>query len=386
MSATNSSSGRVWRRHWLPWVSIAVCVSIIAGLICLYVYSRQPNPSSFRAQLQTTSVVFTLGDWPDSAGIFSSDQDRVDIDFQSSCKLHLGSRSLGEFSSCSSMNNVQMQAMALPQGLQIYLDTESKKDTDNKRDAVWLRYVLQPASGNSVPKITLAIFGNSDVHDKSIPVPKGKDDGEELSITPGDGGDLEFRVRFRKAPADEEQIPVNGVSFNLRNHSAITGSGNTLALSGVTQPSPDNGLYLHGLDKTTIERLSLDASSGVLKVTIAGEATSILLPDGSSRTELVPTRLHKWSSDNSASVVIAAIGVLGTALAALFYAIKEFAWVENSKASRRSHSIQRSSSRADPDAQANPHTRANPNASDRNLPPADPAGNSERANSRSELD
>jgi hypothetical protein len=336
MNSGNSTSGRLWRRHWLPWVSIAICILLMVGLAFLFLYTRQPWPSTFRADLHTTSVVFTLGDWQDSAGIFNSDQDRVDIEFQNSCKIRLDNKSLGEFSSCPPMSDVRMQAMTLPEGLQVYLDTELKTNSTGKRDGVWLRYVLQPTSGNNVPKITLAIVGKNVVMgNTSIPIPKVKDHGEELSITPGDGGDLEFRVHFRKDPADEEQIPVNGVSFNLRNHSAITGPQNTIVLSDAKELShdADNGLYLHGLENATIEHLSLDTGTGILKVTVAGEATSILLPDGSSQTELVPTRLSKWSSNNSASVVIAAIGVLGTALAALFYAIKEFAWVEGSKGS-----------------------------------------------------
>src|SRR5262249_19201690 len=150
-----------------------------------------------------------------------------------------------------------------------------------------------------------------------------------------------FRVHYHQPPEDEQQIPVTGVNFNFRNHSAITGKGNSVALLSASQTSQanhddskearepshmaDSGLSLAGLNNVTIERLSLDTSKAQLKVTIAGEAKSIRVPDGSSQIELVPSELNKWASEGSAMVVITAIGALGAALSALFYAIKEFA-------------------------------------------------------------
>ncbi len=310
-----------WMRQRWPFL-LSLVIVLLAGTYFARVWSR-PIHTPFRAELQTKSVAFSLGDWRESAGIFTSDEARVNIVFEGPCVVSASGQRNTRFERCPSLTQVRLVILVMSQDLQVTLDTETPG---------LLRYVLKPRKEGRLMSVLLDDRSSLPEHEIELPA---KGTTAEYWISSPDNNQLEFSVRFGKTvPTAEEKIALrenSGIVFDFNGSSAIVGPDSVITLGGSDQRLVvQDGLRIRGLRRTLIKKLMIDPSTSLLHLNVSGEAEEIYVRTGDSESQVAETRWSRLLPQNKTTTdVLTAVGSLAAGLGAIgymvLYALREFA-------------------------------------------------------------
>jgi hypothetical protein len=306
---------------------------LLGFLAALYLswYLTRPAATRFHATVRTQSLSFSLGPWPDSAGIFNSDAASVDLTLLGPTVIRSDTGSSRRCAPGTAFGKVKLLAVATFEKLRVGLDVEN---------GGLLRYTLTPAAAGSDPFASVLVDEESsrnglacEPQNPTLPV-------GEWRVLPSESGDpLAFSVRFAststarwaaagsaaKIPASEQNIPLaDSTTVLFQGESGLVNSDkNQIRLLRSDRPiNLASGLTLGGLEKASIVRLSFDPGSQWLDVTVAGSARKIAVKIGGediSEAEmrlalLLPSRLGGF-----ATAVATVLGALATICYAYFY-------------------------------------------------------------------
>jgi len=284
-------SPKTVRMAWATWRVFEILgLIMLAGLAFILWPLAKPASARFHADIQTKSVSFSLGDWTDSAGLFASDQNLVDITFQTPCAIKSETHEISSIAQGLHFKKVKLHSLDTSVGLRVFLDVENPGI---------LHYALKSGSAKP-PRMSLLLEDRSEVG----PVIKFSKTGHEVewwisSANPDAGAignqatEMEFSVSFAGvAPAPEEKISLSkgsGITFDFGGRSAIANgltSNLSLVEDGRSFDVPD-GLRLGGLQRASVETLSVDQNATLLHVIVAGTASEITLKAGEDEMPLV---------------------------------------------------------------------------------------------------
>jgi hypothetical protein len=311
---------RSTNRWW--WLGCVGAVLIVLVLLL------QSAPTIFRARVHTKSLVFTIGRW-ESAGLFTSETERVDITLQTASRL---TADTGQVLSCeagSILHDVRFLSMSVPEGLKVDLNVE---------DRGVLRYTLTSQKSTKSP-LSLEIGtgekvrSNLECGQKNGLQPKAVWAVEPSSSNDADESSLEFVVRLGLSPdldkashqetLLEENITLEdgtGVLFERLGESSVVGSdADQLVLPNLQTPTAiPNGLRLNELSDAKIERLNFGTGLEALDVTVAGKAKGIKVKTGGRETQKTQTWLERLFNISWSSLIKAIIGLVSSVILGIY--------------------------------------------------------------------
>ncbi len=330
------------------WVLAAVVTVVVA----ITIVALRTSETDFTASVETKSIVFTLGDWPDSAGIFVQGSAPVDLTVQSPCQLF--SESTGKLLKDRTLTGetfpkVVLLSMDASKGVRMATDVEDGILIFNLESSA-----AERTSSNDEPdrRIGPLRFQLTDSSLASL-LPSRRPQKEHLKLTPvEDRQHMEFSIRFRSNPEPQTNIPLAGgsaVSFQKDGESQLLPGKAVLLLRGPkrTRQGDFVGLSIGQLKNGGIEELVLQPKPSVssraqieapvdprapyqndgksffidfLSVRLSGTAKGIYVRDapGAKAEEVTANWFQNHGLLNNLSSRLQAVGTILTGLLAVF--------------------------------------------------------------------
>ena len=282
------------QRRWAPVLITATLLIVVGmGYVGYNVhkqisYLRQPVPTLFRASAQVHSLAFTIGNSPDSAGLFTSETARVNLVLTTSSILEsnepAGPAAVRNCSPNTTFENVNLVRIATGPNVRIALEAASGL----------LRYTLTPPQGTSDPSLLVSIPRTTQIKNLACtPESKTLPPGEWRIRAAQPGDFLEFTVRFlparnsgktTAAPEPEQdihlatptslQLHLDPAAASSSNASAIAPNRLRLVRTGRVVPLIE-GIDLTQLYDAAIQQLSFDPDKALLTLSLVGSAKHI---------------------------------------------------------------------------------------------------------------
>jgi hypothetical protein len=232
-------------RRRRPWIAGAVFA--IACIIYLLSYFAKPEQTPFTASVETRSIAFTVGDWPDSAGLFVQERMPVDLTVQTPCDLRSAStnESLGKAHRGQTFRQTVLMSMDVSRGVRMAIDVE---------DGILIFNLERPAAPQHWSPLQFE-FTNG-----SPDLPAQRPPNEQLKLMPDpETRSVEFSLRFQDSPEPQLNIPIqagSNISFQKETVSQLLPKTAVLLLrDDNTKLLGDSGIALDHLAGGAVEEL-----------------------------------------------------------------------------------------------------------------------------------
>jgi hypothetical protein len=244
-------------RRW--WPLLAGAVFAVAGAIYLRSYLHKSDEAHFTASVDTRSIAFTVGDWPDSAGLFVQERMPVDLTVQTPCDLLSAStkESVVKTHRGQTFRQIVLMSMDDSRGVRMQIDVE---------DGILIFNLERPASPQHWSPLQFE-FTNG-----SPDLPAHRPPNEQLELNPVDPKTrfVEFSLRFQDSPEPQLNIPIQAgsdISFQKETVSQLLPRTAVLLLRERNiKRSGDSGIALEHLASSAVEELvvkpKLNGASG----------------------------------------------------------------------------------------------------------------------------